>query len=62
VQVSSWRSQAKAESEARRLETEGYNAFIAIAELPDLDGTWYRVRLGYYNSFDEANRVRESVK
>jgi OOP family OmpA-OmpF porin len=62
VQVSSWRARAKAESEAMRLESEGYNSFIVIADLPELDGTWYRVRVGYYNTFDEANRVRERVK
>jgi OOP family OmpA-OmpF porin len=62
VQVSSWRERAKAESEAMRLESEGYNAFIVIADLPELDGTWYRVRVGYYNTFDEANRIRERVK
>lgn len=62
VQVSSWRAREKAESEAKRLESDGYNAFIVIAELPELDGTWYRVRVGYYNTFDEANRIRERVK
>jgi len=62
VQVSSWRVRAKAENEARRLESDGYNAFIVIAELAELDGTWYRVRVGYYNTFDEANRIRERVK
>jgi OOP family OmpA-OmpF porin len=62
VQVSSWRARAKAESEAMRLESEGYNSFIVIADLPELDGTWYRVRVGYFNTFDEANRVRERVK
>jgi outer membrane protein OmpA-like peptidoglycan-associated protein len=62
VQVSSWRARDKAESEARRLESDGYNAFIVIAELPELDGMWYRVRVGYYNNFDEANKIRESVK
>lgn len=62
VQVSSWRVRAKAESEAKRLESEGHNAFIVIADLPELDGTWYRVRVGYYNTFDEANRIRERVK
>jgi len=62
IQVSSWRVRAKAESEAKRLESEGHNAFIVIAELPELDGIWYRVRVGYYNSFDEASRIRERVK
>ncbi len=62
VQVSSWRAKAKAESEAMRLKSDGYNAFVVIAELPELDGNWYRVRVGYYNTFDEANRIRERVK
>ena len=62
VQVSSWRAREKAESEVMRLESDGYNAFIVIAELSELDGTWYRVRVGYYNTFNEANRIRERVK
>lgn len=61
VQVSSWRSRAKAESEVKRLQNEGYNAFIVIAELPELDGIWYRVRVGYYSTFEEASRVRERI-
>jgi outer membrane protein OmpA-like peptidoglycan-associated protein len=62
IQVSSWRARGKAESEAKRLESEGYKAFVVIAELPELDGTWYRVRVGYYNSLDEVNKIRNKVK
>jgi OOP family OmpA-OmpF porin len=62
IQISSWRARGKAESEAKRLESEGFKAFVVIAELPELDGTWYRVRVGYYNSLDEANKIREKVK
>ena len=62
IQISSWRARGKAESEAKRIESEGYKSFVVIAELPELDGIWYRVRVGYYNSFDEANRIREKVK
>lgn len=58
-QVSSWRSRAKAESEMKRLQSKGFNAFIVIADLPDLDGTWYRVRIGYFNSLDEVNKARD---
>jgi len=58
-QVSSWRSREKAEAEMKRLKAEGYNAFIVIADLPELDGTWYRVRIGYFNSLDEVNKVRD---
>jgi OOP family OmpA-OmpF porin len=62
IQISSWRARGKAESEAKRLESEGYKAFVVIADLPDLDGIWYRVRVGYYNSLDEANKIREKVR
>ncbi|MFZ2322067.1 MAG: OmpA family protein [Ignavibacteriaceae bacterium] len=58
-QVSSWRSREKAEAEQKRLKSEGYKSFITIADLPDLEGTWYRVRIGYFNSLDELNKVKE---
>jgi OOP family OmpA-OmpF porin len=57
-QVSSWRSREKAESEAKRLQSIDYKTFIVVADLPELDGTWYRVRIGYFNSLDEVNKVR----
>ncbi|HCY77242.1 MAG TPA: hypothetical protein DHV28_15080 [Ignavibacteriales bacterium] len=60
-QVSSWRSREKAESESKKLSAMGYNSFIVIADLPDLDGTWYRVRVGYFNSIDEANKTKEKI-
>jgi len=56
-QVSSWHSMVKAESEAKRLQSKGYKAFIVIADSPQLVGTWYRVRIGYFNSLDEVNKV-----
>jgi len=60
-QVSSWRSREKAEAESKKLAAKGYDSFIVIADLPELDGTWYRVRVGYFNSVDEANKVREKI-
>jgi len=32
----------------------GENAFIIEVNLPELDGIWYRVRIGYFNSLREA--------
>lgn len=60
-QVSSWRSREKAESELKRLKAKGYDAFIVVANLPELDGTWYRVRVGYFGSLAEAERVRNGM-
>jgi len=62
VQVSSWRTSDKAESEAKRLQSKGYDSFIVVADIQELDGRWYRVRIGYYNSLDEANKIREKIK
>jgi OOP family OmpA-OmpF porin len=61
-QVSSWRLKSKAESEAEKLLKSGLNAFITTANLTELDGTWYRVRVGYFNSLDETKRVKSLIK
>ena len=59
-QVSSFRYRNQAEKEMNRLLDAGQNAFIVEANLPELDGIWYRVRIGYFNSLREAqdNRTR----
>jgi OOP family OmpA-OmpF porin len=61
-QVSAWRSREKAESEMKKLQSKGFKTFIALAESPDNGGTWYRVRVGYFNSLDEAQKVRKELK
>ena len=60
-QVSSWRSTEKAESEMKKLQSRGFKSFITVANLPDNGGTWYRVRIGYFNTIDELNRVKEKL-
>lgn len=60
-QVSSFRTKEKAEDEADGLRMQGYDAFVVIANLPDLDGTWYRVRVGYFNSLSEALKTRSLI-
>lgn len=57
-QVSSFRSRAKAEQESSELKAKGFDSFVVIADSPDLDGTWYRVRVGYFNTLDEALKNR----
>lgn len=61
VQASSWRNKSKAESEAQKLNSQGFNAFVIEVNIPDLDGKWYRVRVGYYDSLDEARRVKSKI-
>lgn len=59
-QVSSFRTRLRAEQDAEKYRRQGANVFIVEANLPELDGTWYRVRIGYFNTLTEAreNRTR----
>ncbi|MCX7875577.1 MAG: SPOR domain-containing protein [Melioribacteraceae bacterium] len=60
-QVSSWKNKAKAESEVRKLKAKGFDAFIVEANIPERGGKWYRVRVGYYNSIDEAITAQKKL-
>jgi outer membrane protein OmpA-like peptidoglycan-associated protein len=60
-QVSSFRFRSEAEKHAQRLRDSGEDAFVVEANLPELDGIWYRVRVGYFNSLSEAKARREKV-
>ena len=53
-QTSSWPRKLRAEQEVKRLRALGINAFIIEAYLPQKGGTWYRVRVGSFNSEKEA--------
>jgi len=60
-QVSSFRYRSQAEKDAQHLRELGRNAFVVEANLPELDGIWYRVRVGYFNSLSEARAIREKI-
>ncbi len=59
IQVSSLRDRSKAESHAVKLKAAGYNSFVTEVNLPQLDGKWYRVRVGFYSTLSEAQAVKE---
>ena len=59
-QVSSWRNKSKAESEVAKLKSEGHNAFITDGYIKG--ATWYRVRIGYFNSLEETEEYMKKVK
>jgi cell division protein FtsN len=59
-QVSSWRIKSKAESEAEKLKKEGHSSFITEAVVKGK--TWYRVRIGYFNSLAETESYMKKVK
>ena len=62
VQVSSWPISDKAETEARRLRGLGYDAFIVKAYIQKYRSTWYRVKIGSFNSVYEADRFLQNNK
>lgn len=61
-QVSSWKNKAKAENEATKLKAKGHNAFIVEAFVSERRGTWYRVRIGYFNSIEETEAYQKKLK
>ncbi len=54
LQVSSWKIKSRADREVARLKSKGEKAFIVEANIPSKGGIWYRVRVGYFNSLEEA--------
>jgi cell division protein FtsN len=61
VQVSSWRTRRRAEQDAERFSEKGFNAYVQSADIPELGGTWYRVRVGSYATQGEAREMAEQL-
>lgn len=53
VQVSSWKSKSIAISEVKKFTKAGYTSFAEQTNVPGL-GLYYRVRVGYFKSLNEA--------
>lgn len=53
LQLSSFQDRTEAERFMERLRARGLKPHITPAQIPDR-GTWYRVRVGNYRSWDEA--------
>ena len=63
VQVQSWRSRDKAESQVAIWRERGFeNAFITEYGDPDTGNIWYRVRLGRYETEQIAENVRRVIR
>ncbi|GBD86177.1 alpha-agarase precursor [bacterium BMS3Abin03] len=61
-QLSAWRTHKKAQKEADKLKARGENAFIIkVSDIPGLKGTWYRVRIGYFNSLSETKKHKREL-
>lgn len=60
VQVASFKTANRAEKEVKRLLKKNYDAYIVKAYLKTLGGTWYRIRVGGFNSLNEAKKFQRS--
>lgn len=59
VQVAAFRSIAIAENEAGKYRNKGFNGFVEEAEITG-SGKWYRVRVGNFNTKEEAKKFLEN--
>jgi cell division septation protein DedD len=58
VQVAAFRRKNSAENEAEKYIAKGYNAFLEEAKIDGI--TWYRVRVGNFDTLEKAKRFRKS--
>lgn len=62
VQISAWRTSDEAKAEAEKLKQKGYNAFVDDKLKDKWNATWYRVRIGYFDTFYEAQSLAEKLR
>lgn len=62
VQVASFQNKKLAEAYANNLRKRGYNAFVEKAFVEWKGGDWYRVRIGFFDSMEQANKVASKLK
>ncbi len=62
AQISSWRTKWKAENIAEELRKKGYNAFVTEFFIEKLNQIWFQVRVGYFNTFRDAQKAAEELR
>lgn len=60
LQVSSWKELGRADLDAERYRTQGFDVIVESEFIPTKGGTWYRVRLGPYESSRAARDILAS--
>ncbi len=58
LQLSSFQDRGEADAFVAEMKQAGWRVYMVEAEVQD-KGTWYRVRLGHYASYDDALRGKE---
>lgn len=59
IQLSSWREKNIAEKLVEDKQKDGHEAFLMQVDLPGR-GTWYRVRVGYFDTLEEAQNYKRN--
>ncbi|VAX26687.1 hypothetical protein MNBD_IGNAVI01-632 [hydrothermal vent metagenome] len=62
IQISSWKSRTIAQHEVQRLKKRGFDAFIYKVFIKSKNATYNRVRVGYFNTKNEAAQFLKSNK
>ena len=60
IQVASSKDKESAETVVRRLKSDGHPAYVIEAQVGD-KGMWYRVRVGFYDTREEAMVVMDKL-
>ncbi len=58
-QIAAFRTREKAENEAIRFLDASENVFIVESYLSELESAWYRVRIGFFKTINEAREQRK---
>lgn len=61
IQIFATKRKSEAENEVARLKGKGIAAYVMEADIPNR-GTWYRVRIGTFNTFEEASDFSKTIK
>jgi cell division septation protein DedD len=61
IQVSAWRSAKRAAEELRRLKRFGLDVYLTQSSPDSLGRVWNRIRMGHYQTLDEAKRVADKL-
>jgi hypothetical protein len=59
IQLSAWRSEKGAAKELRRLRRYGLDVYLIQSEPDSLGTVWNRIRMGHYQTLDEAKAVAD---
>ncbi len=62
IQVSSWKTAKQAQAIRQSLVGEGYDAYIQRVWLEDRQEVWWRVRVGDFDSLQDAKNMRDALR